>query len=152
MEAVEKTGLCELIRETIKIDDIMVAGTEYLRIPKYSGIKLVPAAANANVTILNSCWPKAAVEKVPGINSKYESKTIMETSTNTLEMKIVIKVNKPMIHNLTTINFFLGTGYVKRTLVVLFLNSSIMNFVINTAAKIINVALTNVPAIKKASS
>ena len=54
--AVENIGVLLIAIDTTIIDETIVVGTERLRIPKYSGIKLIPAVATAKGTrFIPSC-------------------------------------------------------------------------------------------------
>lgn len=47
IEFSENPPLLEQTIETIKIDDVIVAGTDFFLMPKYNGIKLIQEAVHA---------------------------------------------------------------------------------------------------------
>ncbi|MNN89643.1 hypothetical protein D3C81_2074850 [compost metagenome] len=67
------------------------------------------------------------------------------TASSTIsEIKMLISVNRNTMMILAVISFLREIGYMKSTVIVLFLYSSIMSLLNKTDAKMINVALTKI--------
>lgn len=128
--------------DTINIDDTIVAGIEYFFIPKYNGINAMHDDETAFIITAGiRCIMKESVN-VSGSNWKL-SLTVQKTAVTKIVDKIIAqKVKRTTMASFEAINFFLLNGYINATVMVLYLNSPIMNLAINTLAKIINTALT----------
>lgn len=144
----EKLPLFEETIRTMRMAEIIVVGTEYFFIPKYSGMRHMPDAAIAFISTAGICCVIIATVNLPGINSKW---VVMEENTvvkNTFERIMEQNVKRITIASFDAISFFLLIGYKNNVVIVLFLISPIISLEINVAAKIIKVALTiiSIPA------
>ena len=66
----EKLSLFEETIMTMRIEEIIVVGTEYFFIPKYSGMRHMPDAAIAFINTAGVCCAIMPIVKVPGIKLK----------------------------------------------------------------------------------
>ena len=66
----EKLPLFEETTRTMRIEEIMVAGTEYFFMPKYNGMRHMPAVAIAFISTAEACCVMIAAVNVPGNKTK----------------------------------------------------------------------------------
>ena len=66
----EKPSLFEETTSTMRMEEIIVVGTEYFFIPKYRGMRHMPEAAIAFINTAGVCCAIMAIVKVSGIKLK----------------------------------------------------------------------------------
>ena len=147
-----KLPVLDEVTDTIRIEEIIVAGIEYFLIPKFNGINAIPEAAIAFMSTDGICCMIKVLDNTSGIKSNLSLTMQKMVVIKTLEMMITLKVKSMTIASLAAINFFRLTGYMKANVIVLNLYSPMISLAINVAAKIINTALTNESMTLKAIS
>lgn len=150
MELNENPLALEHITDTINMEDIIVVGTDFFFIPKYSGISDIKAEVTALVLIKTIVFDKVSLVSSSGIKLAKLLIAIKVLSIKILDKTIATKVNMSTIISFPTISFFRFIGYIKSSAIVPFLYSSMISLARSTDAKIIKVAFTEESTIWKA--
>jgi hypothetical protein len=66
----EKLPLFEETIMTMRMEEIIVVDAEYFFIPKYNGMRHIPDAAIAFISMEGACCVTIVIDNVPGIKSK----------------------------------------------------------------------------------
>ncbi|MPN09686.1 hypothetical protein SDC9_156978 [bioreactor metagenome] len=142
MELNENPLAFEHITDTINMEDIIVVGTDFFLMPKYSGISDIKAAVTALVLIKTIVFDKVSLVSSSGIKLAKLLIAIKVPSIKILDKNIAIKVNMSTMISFATMSFFRFIGYIKSSVIVPFLYSSIISLESSTDANIIKVAFT----------